>query len=71
MTAKISLSKHQLHDALGLAEDVEVYAIHVTSDPDLIHIRINGERFDNLQPKAFYVNFDDVEVPRVPLSEAQ
>lgn len=69
--AKIVMSKAQLHKAVGLSADLTVTAIHVTNDPDLLYVRLSGERFEGLKPKFYFLNYDDSEVPIVRLSEVR
>lgn len=40
--AKFVLDREVLHRALGLPEDVHVAMVHVTRDPDMVHVTIEG-----------------------------
>lgn len=41
--AKIVLDMGALHRGLGLDDDVRVVMVHVTRDPDRVHVTVEGE----------------------------
>lgn len=41
--AKFILDRRTLHRALGLPADVRVVALHLTNDPDAVHVQIEGD----------------------------
>lgn len=43
LRAKIVLDMEALHRGLGLDDDVRVVMVHVTRDPDKVHVTVEGE----------------------------
>lgn len=40
--AKYVLNRQEMHQALGLPDDVRVAGMHVTPDPDMVHVMVDG-----------------------------